>query len=124
MLRSSRHRDIESGETEAPARLEGYPTFAEFIASDREAAIYRKYEGLSARNLLYQQSELRDLERQAQELDKADAKNINNGAAQRAARYWKHFSEDENEIAQKRRRLYEKIRVKLREYRTYTPDQA
>ncbi len=50
-------------------RLEGYPTFAEFVARDNDAAIYRKFEYLSARNLLYLQSELHDLEQQLEMLD-------------------------------------------------------
>ena len=45
-------------------RLAGYSSFAQFIAADADAAIYRKYERLSTRNLLYLQSELRDLEGQ------------------------------------------------------------
>ena len=45
-----------------PAKLEGYPSFAQFIARDGDAAIFRKYAQLSARNLLYLQSELYVLE--------------------------------------------------------------
>ena len=45
-----------------PARLEGYPSLAHFIARDGEAAIFRRYAGLSARNLLYLQSQLYELE--------------------------------------------------------------
>jgi hypothetical protein len=45
-------------------RLKGYPTFSAFIARDQDAAIYRKYESLSARNLLYLSSEIHELEGQ------------------------------------------------------------
>ena len=34
------------------ARLNGYPSFVHFIARDGDAAIYGKYNNLSARNLL------------------------------------------------------------------------
>jgi hypothetical protein len=45
-----------------PKHLSGYPSFAAFISQDPDAAIYRKFERLSARNLLYLQSELHHLE--------------------------------------------------------------
>ena len=58
-----------------PQLLEGYPTFAEFMAKDQDAAIYRRFQSLSARSLLYQESELHDLERRSQEIDHEEAKN-------------------------------------------------
>lgn len=100
-----------------PARLEGFPEFAEFIARDRDAAIYRQFERLSARNLLYQQSELHDLEKQLEDSDRADTKDVNNEPAQKAALYWQHFSTDTSEQAQKRRSLQATIKLKLKEYR-------
>lgn len=99
------------------AQLEGYPTFAEFIAKDRDAAIYRKFERLSARNLLYQQSELHDLERQLKQLDHEDAEDIDNRAAQEAAVNWEHFSKDTSREAEHRRSLQTDIKTKLKEYR-------
>ena len=60
----------------APRYLEGYPTFAEFIAKDKDAAIYRRFENLRARNLLYLQDELHELERKLEELDEKDAKGM------------------------------------------------
>ena len=98
-------------------RLEGYPTFAEFISKDKDAAIYRKFENLSARNLLYLQSELHDLERQLEEVDRGDAKNIGDENAQRAARLWTHLANDSNAQARARRQLHAEIKVKIREYR-------
>ena len=99
-------------------RLEGYPSFAEFIAKDKDAAIYRKYESLSARNLLYQQSELHRLEKQAAELDKSEAENIENENAQQAARYWSQFTNDTSEQGLVRRALQDEIKVKLKAYRS------
>lgn len=107
-----------------PARLEGYPSFAAFTATDSDAAIYRKYGQLSARNLLYLQSELHELEAQIQQLDLEDAKDINNEAAQRAAREWGHYNDPDNQAACRHKVLQEKIRLKVREYRTHMVPQA
>ena len=98
--------------------LDGYPAFAEFIARDRDAAIYRKFERLSARNLLYQQSELHDLERQLDCMDQQEAKDIDDQEARNAAADWTHFSTDTSRQAQSRRDLQGKIKLKLKEYRT------
>lgn len=98
------------------ARLDGYPSFAHFIAKDSDAAIYRKYAHLSARNLLYLQSELHDLEGKLRQLDREDAKDINNEEAQKAAREWKHYSDPNNGRASQQKALQEKIRLKLKEY--------
>ncbi|CAD6567923.1 MAG: hypothetical protein ASARMPREDX12_000842 [Alectoria sarmentosa] len=100
----------------AHCHLEGYPSFSKFIAKDKDAAIYRKFDNLSSRNLLYLQSELHDLERQLEIIDREDAKNIDNERAQRAARYWTHFSEDSDNQALVRRTLQENIKVKIKEY--------
>ena len=99
-------------------RLEGYPSFAEFIAKDKDAAIYRRYESLSARNLLYQQSELHQLEKQAAELDKEEAKDIENQNAQQAARYWSYYANDPSGPGRERRALQDEIKVKLKAYRS------
>lgn len=49
----------------------GYPRFAAFIAHDpdKSTAIYRRFKRLSARNLLYLESELSELETEQDELD-------------------------------------------------------
>ena len=100
-------------------RLEGYPSFAQFIATDSDAAIYRKYGHLSARNLLYLQSELHELEAQLQQLDIEDAKDISNEVAQKVAREWVHYDDPNNKAACQHKVLQEKIRLKVREYRTH-----
>ena len=99
-------------------RLEGYPSFAEFIAKDKDAAIYRRYESLSTRNLLYQQSELHELENQAAELDKQEAAKIENETAQQAARQWSYYINDQSEQGRARRALQDKIKVKMKAYRS------
>ena len=99
-------------------RLEGYPSFAEFIAKDKDAAIYRRYESLSARNLLYQQSELHELDKQVAKLDKEEAAKIENENAQKAARQWRHYVNDQSDQGCARRALQDEIKVKLKAYRS------
>jgi hypothetical protein len=50
----------------------GYPRFAAFIAEDKDksSTIYRRFERLGARNLLYLESELAELEAKQDAMDK------------------------------------------------------
>ena len=109
--------EIELQSSSKLRRLEGYPSFAEFIAKDKDAAIYRRYASLSARNLLYQQSELHQLEKQAAELDQEEAKDIENQNAQQAARYWANYANDTSGPGCVRRTLQDEIKVKMKAYR-------
>ncbi|KAL8857232.1 MAG: hypothetical protein Q9178_006158 [Gyalolechia marmorata] len=102
--------------TQRPTRLEGYPSFAQFIASDSDAAIYRKYAHLSARNLLYLQSELHELQERLQDLDREDAKDIHNQDARKVARNWEYYSDPVNATACQHRGLQADIRMKIKEY--------
>ena len=103
-------------------RLPGYPSFAHFISQDGDAAIYRRYESLSARNLLYLQSELHELEGQLEALDAEDAKDrqVDDKESQKIARLWHHYARAGNARAVRHRDLQGKIRAKIKEYRTYT----
>ena len=114
--------DVELGHLSnpRPARLEGYPSLAQFIARDGDAAIFRKYTLLSARNLLYLQSELHELEEQLRQLDREDAKHVDDEEPQKAAREWRYYSDPNNRRASQHRVLQEKIASKLKTYRTYT----
>ena len=103
-----------------PKRLFGFPSFAEFIARDKDAAIYRRFERLSARSLLYRQSELHDLEAQVEDLDREDAKDIDNEEAQQAAVDWRCFSTHAGGQARKRRELQANINIKIKEYREWS----
>ncbi|KAI4181471.1 MAG: hypothetical protein LQ346_006782 [Caloplaca aetnensis] len=99
-------------------RLTGFPSLADFIAADADAAIYRKYERLSARNLLYLQSALHELDRKLQELDAEDVKEGENcdREAQKRARLWPHYARGDNERATRHRQLQEEIESKLKAY--------
>src|SRR5437762_10304769 len=53
---------------------EGYPRFAAFIAhdADKSTTIFRRFERLAARNLLYLEGELFELEAKQDKLDEDD----------------------------------------------------
>jgi hypothetical protein len=99
-----------------------YPSLAAFIASDRDGstAIYRRFDRLAARNLLYLQSELVELEA---EQDAFDAEDLYGPMeTKESARNWAIFAkraiEPANEKEKNRMELAMKIRKKIKEYRT------
>jgi hypothetical protein len=47
----------------------GYPKLAALISKDKDYAVFRKFSSLNARNILYLQSELTDLEAQLERTD-------------------------------------------------------
>lgn len=53
-------------------RPNGYSRLAAFIANDTELSVYRRFERLGSRNLLYLQSEPRALEADLEHLDSQD----------------------------------------------------
>ncbi|RSL82724.1 hypothetical protein CDV31_016906 [Fusarium ambrosium] len=59
--------------TETDSPFSGYATFSSFAASDPELSIFRGFQKLGSRNLLYLQSELLELENQLREFDQDDA---------------------------------------------------
>jgi len=66
-----KNQDLEAART-LNEFAEGFVEFAEFVASDKELSIYRRFCTLGARNLLYLQGELQLLHFQLKELDQAD----------------------------------------------------
>jgi len=99
----------------------GYPSLAAFIASDPDhgTAVYRRFDRLSARNLLYVQAELVTLEKKQDELDQHDL-NSDNIDAKDKARNWETLltraesgSDDE---AKERVQVAKGIREKIKEY--------
>jgi hypothetical protein len=55
-----------------PGRVAGYAALADMIASDKVFCIFRRFESLSTRNLLYLQDEIAELESCLQLLDLDD----------------------------------------------------
>ena len=52
----------------------GYPMIAERIASKPQTAIYRRFDALNARHILYLQAELCTLERQLHDVEEEDGR--------------------------------------------------
>ena len=57
-----------------PQPFHSHATFGNFLASDRELLVFRRFDLLNARALLYLQSELMSLETQLLEFDEEDVK--------------------------------------------------
>jgi hypothetical protein len=113
--------DIELRPPE-PQRF-GFASLAAYIAEDKDKSIsiYRSFQRLSARNLLYLEAEISELEEQLDyfdnELHRADAE------TQRWARSWKGLVASSNENppnprAKERINIVIRIRKLMKEYRT------
>ena len=115
----SEDEDKHIGKGPAP---QGHPSLAEFIAKHRDhsAAIYRHYDDLAARNILYLQSELAELRSLQIQYDQEDAEPGELDAKERC-RDWSMFERlaeepDGFRREQERMRLILKIRATLNEY--------
>ena len=118
--------DIEAGETPA-SYVEGYHDFSEFIATDAKLSIYRRYDSLAARNLLYLEAELQLLECQLAEYDEEDLEILREGSNEEksdieaASRNWENLLEQANQNdsrAAERLVLIRKLRLMMKDYGT------
>ena len=104
-----------------PPRPDAHASLAGFITGygDHSAAIYRHYNDLAARDLLYLQSELAELKSLQDEHDREDFKPGQIDAKERA-RDWKMFKRlaetPGNKKEKQRMELMLKIRSTLRDY--------
>jgi hypothetical protein len=118
--------DIERGTaTEAqPDVPEGFAAVADWMAQDRdtETFIYRKFDDLGARNLLYLQCELLVLRKKLIEYDRRAARVDADMNLKDAARTWEVLVEQceaGNEDSEKFMKLIKELRLKVKEYRTH-----
>ncbi len=101
--------------------VKGYPSLAAFIASDcdKSIAIYRRFDRLAARNLLYLQSELVELEARQDALDAEDLRGTLED--KKSARDWqtlrRRAAEPGNTREKERVEVLEEIRKKMKKYR-------
>lgn len=114
--------DVDLGIKSNCQRLQGFPTLNGFVSGDRQEACDRRFGSPSARNLLYQQSELHHLEQQLEAFDPEDTQDLGNVAAQQRAREWEHFANEYDKNARLHRELQSRIKCKLKEYRGYLRD--
>lgn len=89
----------------------GYPQVANFMGDYPEMAMVRRFRGLNARNLLYLQAELVQIEKELIQLEKADAA-TNPGYA--TDFFW--LMDSANKEGDVQWQLIQKMRRKLKEY--------
>ncbi len=107
-------QSIPSPQPQPPPKHRGYPALANFIGSDKDFFIFRKFNVLSARSLLFLQDELSELEEQLNSIDiaesgRGDPRDLWNLSSRR---------EDEN---LERKKLMGVLSVKIKEYRVWCP---
>lgn len=97
--------------------VDGFPSLAAFIASDRDgsAAIFKRFSRLAARNLLFIQSELADLEARLDQMDEDDKANRE---AMQSLRNWEKYKERANDEPE-RMELTTQLRKLMKEYSTF-----
>ena len=114
-------RDEEKGDNDE--EFVGFAGVASFIANDKEhsSSVYRRYEKLAARNLLYLQAELRELEVQLDEFDREDARGeveeIELAMDWQALRAQAEAKRDSSSKEARRKKVIYKLRAKIKEYR-------
>lgn len=96
----------------------GYPRLAAYIDSDSDTALFRRFGILSARNLLYLQAELTELEARLNALDKADEGEPEPGAHPNRWRLAHSISLNDGQMNVERKELMEKISQKKEVYGT------
>lgn len=116
MPSSSSRLDAENG-----IQRDGYPSLAAWIAHDpdNESYVFRKFDRLSARNLLNLQSQLISLESKLDMLDRTMRSSRDPDVLVSLAR-WETYEErakDPNTLEHKRMELETELKEKLKEYR-------
>jgi hypothetical protein len=126
--KSSQPADVEITPPPKPQQyLQGFPSLSALLASDSDLQVYRRFDRLASRNLLYLQSEILDIEKELDELDAADleaAEGKEDGwmEVKLSARCWEAFrekSENGEKKEVKRMELIKLLRERMAEYRAY-----
>lgn len=126
---SSNESDIEA-DVVPLEHQEGYADFAEFLTSDPELAIFRRYDTLATKNLLYLGAEMQLLELQLRTLDEEEVKITKEGTSDMekisidaTARCWEVLlqqSERGDSRASRRLEMIYKLRKTTKEYGEWT----
>jgi len=96
----------------------GYPRIAERIAVKPETGIYRRFDALNARHILYLQAELCRLEEDLQEQESNDCKDTVGHRSLYAIDY-ECMLDEEQADPKKQLKLIHKIHQKLNQYSTW-----
>lgn len=99
----------------------GYPLVANFMGEYPEMAMVRRFRGLNARNLLYLQAELVQIEKELLELEKADAKDTNHPFKPHYARDFYVLMQSAGQEGNDQWILIQKMKEKLKEYSRTLP---
>jgi len=116
MATAPNQHDIELGHIR-----DGYPTLAAWIGRDpdNETFVFRKFDRLSARNLLHLQCQLIQLEDEIDKLDE-EARKSSDLNARQASRRWEKLKELATDPARSEKARLDKadeLAVKIKEYR-------
>jgi len=116
MAAAPNQHDIELGHIR-----DGYPTLAAWIGRDpdNETFVFRKFDRLSARNLLHLQCQLIQLEDEIDKLDE-EARKSSDLNARQASRRWETLKELATDPARSEKARLDKadeLAVKIKEYR-------
>lgn len=119
---------VANSDVENPADRNGYPALAEWMARnpEYETFIFRRFDRLSARNLLHLESQVSQLEWRLELVDgralQQTIQNPQNLEMSRSIRSWEVFSEraqDHSLLEHRRMALVNEIGEKLKQYRTF-----
>jgi len=124
---ASQAHDIERPPEPQRQYLEGFPSLSALLSSDPDLQVYRRFNRLAARNLLYLQAEILDLESRLKEFDAEDVEIANAEddegdwmEVKLNARCWEVFrerAEQGEEKEKERMKLIRELRERLAEYR-------
>ena len=114
-------QDDPEKDTVSMSYVKGFPSLSAFIASDQDhgTVLYKRFDRLAARNILYLQSELAELQRRQDEFDREDLLDDDLGT-KKNARDWRAFKDAATgggSKAEERMRLVKEVREKIKEYR-------
>ncbi|KAK6353969.1 hypothetical protein TWF730_008389 [Orbilia blumenaviensis] len=93
----------------------GYPSTAAIMSTDPELSVYRRFDRLNARNLLYYQAELMYIEAELDKLDEED-RMMKEPEAKHHLKHFKELWEGSDSRTIKRRNLVMDMRYLLKEY--------
>ncbi|KAF2002119.1 hypothetical protein P154DRAFT_618864 [Amniculicola lignicola CBS 123094] len=120
------NNDIEKSAERTKQYLEGFPSLSSLLCSDSDLQVYRRFNRLASRNLLYLQAEILDIEARLEEHDAEDVEiaNSENDATESMevklnARCWEVFKEKAksgDRKAQERMDLIRELRERMAEY--------
>jgi signal transduction histidine kinase len=96
----------------------GYPRFSERIAVRPETGIYRRFDALNARRILYLQAELCIMEKQLRRLEERDSKDESGKKSNYATDYQSMLQTPLNEYRQQLE-LVGRMQSKLEQYSKY-----